>query len=388
MASTPLTLAALATSAVPGLMVNGAQSYTDESEPETRSVLLDTDRGTLIVRVPETVGAETRQTAEMFSLSVLAEGAREALPFQIPETLGVVRAGQTRAVVTSYLTGGRITAEDLVEDALLLQPIAEAIAAIHALPPSLAQQLGLTARTAEEVRAQSARLVQRAAESLLLPETVHARWLTTLGDPSLWDFAPTLTHGALDADHLLVEADTVAGVLGWSSLALGDPAADLAWLGAADPEVLDSVLTRYSVCRGVGGFRELRTRTLFAHELEVAKWLIHGLDTHDQSIIDDAVAMLDRLVDDISRVGEPILARSTMSQDDVVKLLEEMPELPADSRSETAEFEALDEDRDFALTADLSPLAGGAVASQPLSPDTESSDSAPSQSRPGESPGK
>lgn len=350
MASTPLTLAALATSAVPDLIVRGVTGVTTANEPETVAALLDTDRGMLIVSVPQSATAETRMSAELLSLTALASGAREALPFDVPEVLGVIRAGDTRAMIATALFGGRITPEELAEDALLLQPLAETVAAIHALPPSLASQLGLTVRTAEEVRIEADRLVQRAAESRLLPETVHARWLTVLRDDALWDFAPTMTHGSLEADQLLIADDRVVAVLGWSAFSLGDPAVDFAWLGAAKGDVLDSVLSRYSVLRGVTGVRELKARSIFTHELELAKWLLHGLDTHEPSIVDDAVAMLDHLVDRIRREGAPIAPLApphALTEGEVLQLLDEMPTVPADPRSETTELEALDEDRMF-----------------------------------------
>jgi len=218
MSSTPLTLAALATSAVPGLQIVGVREHSLAGGGAFNSAVIITDDAELIVRVPRDSTSEVQQSAEMLGLAALADGARNALPFRVSETLGMTRAGETRAVVSTFLPGGRIDAGDLADDALLLQPIAESLAAIHQLPTALVQQAGLPMRTAEEVREAAARLIARAADTRLLPDTVHARWLEVLASPRLWDFAPTVIHGSLDADRLLVEDDRVVGVLGWGFL--------------------------------------------------------------------------------------------------------------------------------------------------------------------------
>lgn len=347
MSSTPLTLAALATSAVPGLQIVGVRAHSLAGGGAFNSAVIITDDAELIVRVPRDSAAEVQQSAEMLGLAALADGARNVLPFRVSETLGMTRAGDTRAVVSTFLPGGRIDAGDLADDALLLQPIAESLAAIHQLPTSLVQQAGLPTRTAEGVRQAAARLIARAAETRLLPDTVHARWLEVLASPRLWDFAPTVIHGSLDADQLLVEDDRVVGVLGWGELSVGDAALDLSWLLAAGGEVLESVLARYMQLRGAGSGAELRARAQFHHELEVARWLLHGVESHDDAIVDDAVAMLDRLVDRLTGMGDPVPMRAVASAEEVERLLDDAPELPHDPRSETAEYESLDEDRAF-----------------------------------------
>ena len=120
MASIPFTLAALATSAVPGLVVLGARQH-EEDEAFVSAIVFDgTDE--FIVRVPRTQTAEVQQSAELLGLAALTEGSREALPFTIPESLGMTRAGDTRAVVTTYVDGGRFDAEDLSAESLLILP--------------------------------------------------------------------------------------------------------------------------------------------------------------------------------------------------------------------------------------------------------------------------
>lgn len=377
MASTPLTLAALATSAVPGLRVSAYRPVAGGGIDDYASAVLATEDRELIVRVPRNPSAEVRQSAEMLGLSALADGARAALPFQVPEVLGLTRAGDTRAVVSTFVPGSHIEPANLESDALLLQPIADALAAIHRLPVAVIQQAGLPVRSADDARAVAARLIERAADTRLLPDLVRSRWQEALDSPRLWDFAPTVVHGALDADQLLIEDDRITGVLGWHELSVGDPSIDLAWLLGIGPEVFDAVWARYIASRGTTGSAEMRARARFHHELGVARWLLHGVDSHDDSIVDDAIGMLDRLVDRVSRAGSPVAPeRTTTTPDEVDQLLDSVPEVATDPRSETAEYEALDEDRAFSVDDDFTDeddRAASHTDSQHHAPDSEDS---------------
>lgn len=369
MASTPLTLAALATSAVPGLRVDAYRDH-QGAEGFTSAVILSDDTE-LIVRVPRSSAAEVQLSAEMLGLAALAEGAREALPFAVPQTLGITRSGDTRAVVTTFLSGAEVAAHDIASDALLLQPLAETLVAIHQLPTTIVQESGLSTRSAADARAAATRLVERAAETRMLPDTVHTRWLSVLSAKRLWDFAPCVVHGSLDASQLVIVDDHIVGVLGWNELAVSDPALDLAWLLEAGNDVLEGVVARYTADRGGGGGAELRARAKFYHELEIARWLLHGVDTHDQSVVDDAISMLDRLVDHLVRLGGPLPERPASNSSEAERLLDERPELPVDLRSETAEYEALDEDRAFEIELEFGDDPAVPDSDVPGAPDGE-----------------
>lgn len=347
MVSTPFTLAALATSAVSGLEVTGTRTHTAGSGGEFRSAVLATQDGEVIIRVPQTPAAEVRQSGELLGLAALEDGARSRLPFAVPLTLGMTRAGDTRAVVSTFLAGTPSALEDFESNPLLLERLAEALAAIHELPTSIVQEAGLPVRTADEVRSRAMRIVQRAVGTGKLPDTVRQRWEEVLDAEALWSFAPTVIHGSLEPDVLLIGDDTVQGVLGWNELSLGDPASDVSWLCAGDRETFEVALIRYATLRGIVGQREIEARARFYHELEVAKWLLHGVDTHDAAVVDDAVSMLDHLVDRLQSMGTPLPQRAKLSTLEAEQVLAATPQSVDDLRSETAEYDALDEDRVF-----------------------------------------
>lgn len=370
MATTPFTLAALATSAVAGLVVTGARAHTSGSGGAFTSAVLDTADHAVIVRIPATEAAEVQQSAELLSAAALADGARAHLPFAVPATLGITRAGESRAVVSTFLPGIHAQLTDIEADSELLQHVTEAIVSIHELPSGVVRAGGLPVRSASEVRSGMERLVERAAETGMLPATVRGRWNDVLDAEEVWSFEPLVVHGALAPEMLLVEGSDVTGVLGWHELSLGDPASDLHWLLLADPEVFESAMARYTALRGVSGQQELSIRAKFYHELEVAKWLLHGIESHDQSVVDDAVTMLDRLVDRLGLLGAPLPKQRVLSEHEVEQMLDETPVDAYDARSETAEFESLDEDRAF--------LFDGDFASDPAESDEQPSDGRPS----------
>lgn len=356
MASLPFTLAALATSAVPGLTVTGVAALDDD--PDYSSAAIETDRGPAVVRVPRSASAEVRQSAEMLGLAALGEGARAELGFAVPETLGVTRAGETRATVFTRLPGNRLTPDDLASSGTLLGGIAEMLAAVHALPPSTVLQGGLSARDARECRAAAARIIARAEDTRMLPETVLQRWDRAMSDDDTWDFAAAVVHGSLEPEAIHAEDERIVGVDGWSELSVGDPAADLSWLIEIDPEVFGAVIPRYSRLHPAGSLPALRLRARLYQELRIAERLLQGVERHDQGRIDESIAELDRLVDLLSMHPEdPGLAAATsataaVSAEQVESILSATPEV-VDRLSETAAQEALDEDRMFGVDTDF-----------------------------------
>lgn len=351
MASIPFTLAALATSAVPELTVTGVAGLDD---PDYSSAVLETDRGELVVRVPRSSSAEVRQSAEMLGLAALSDGARAELGFTVPDTLGVTRAGDTRAVIFTRMPGTQLTPYDLAQSSELLGAVAAALATVHGLPPSPVLQGGLPSRDARECRLAAARIVERAEATRLLPETVLQRWEKLMSDDDTWDFAPAVVHGALETDVIYTEGERIVGVDGWSELAVGDPAVDFAWLIEIDPDIFEAVLPRYSRLHSVGSIPALRTRAELYQELKLAQHLLQGVEQHDQAKVDGSIAELDRLVDLLSTRADDVgdLAPTPITGDDVESILASTPDV-VDRLSDTAAQEALDEDRMFGNDTDF-----------------------------------
>lgn len=298
MARSPLTLAALATSAVADLDVAGVARLGSPDGGSAESALVTTRDGRgLVVRVPRSAEVESEQTAELLSLRALTAGVRSRLPFDLPLFAGQAPLDGIRVVVSDYVPGERTAIADA--GPALLGSIGAAIAAIHSLPTSCVTEVGLPSLGPVHAHQTSGALVQRSIATGVLPAALRERWDAALGDDRLWQFQPTVINGALSTDTVRSDGDRVTGILAWSELRVADPAKDLAWLFAGRrSEVADAAAAAYLHARP-GADRLIAPRATFYAELEIAKWLLHGTETRSTDIVDDAVQMLHGLVDDV-----------------------------------------------------------------------------------------
>lgn len=349
MARSHFTLAALAASAVPDLVVSGARSYSRDGAGEFDAALLDERDGRVcIVRVPLSQSAESEQSADLVALRALTAGIRSRLPFDVPQYLGQAPVDGTRALVYDFLPGDHVSVEEIPPGDGLAGSIGHAIAAIHTLPTSFVGEAGLPVLSAADSLTSTTSLIESSAATGLLPAALRDRWRDATADHSLWQFQPTVINGALTADSFLVDGDSVLAVLGWSALRVGDPARDLHWLLAMNPEATDGALTAYASARQVATDRQFTQRAMLYAELEVARWLLHGREVRDQSIVDDAVTMLDGLVDRVHSNAVNPLSNATgpiMAIDDVEAMLDRTPGDRADGHGRSGGMKPVAEDQ-------------------------------------------
>lgn len=298
MARSPLTLAALATSAVAELDVTAAHRLGSGAPGSFEQAVLDTRDGRkILIRVPRTEAAETQASADLVALAALSTGIRTRLPFAVHTFLGQVPVGGTRAVVYDFLPGDVARLSDIRAGESLAASVGRAIAAIHALPTSFAADAGLPIMRPLDALSETVAIMNEATATGLVPAALVERWENAAEDPALWQFAPTVINGAVASDSVLVEGDRVSAMLNWYALGVGDPARDLFWvLGAGMNEAVESVFDAYNEARGSTD-RQVRKRAMLYAELEIAKWLLHGTRERSTEIVDDAVAMLHNLVD-------------------------------------------------------------------------------------------
>ena len=329
MARSPLTLAALATAAIAGLDITATRKSDSHGQGDFDSAILTAKDGrSLIIRVPNSQIAETEQSADLIAIRALTPGIRSRLPFDVPSYLGQTPIDGTRAVVYDFLPGHHLAVERVPAGDGLAGSIGHAVAAIHSLPTAFVGQAGLPILSAAECHSSTATLIETATSTGLVPTALRDRWREAVKDSALWQFQPTVINGALSADSFLVEDDSVLVILGWSALRVGDPARDLHWILAMNGDATESALGAYTAGRQVATDRQFTQRAMLYAELEIARWLLHGRETHDQAIVDDAVGMLDGLVDRvhsnvmnaISPATGPVLAVS-----DVEEMLERTP---------------------------------------------------------------
>ncbi len=295
MARSPLTLAASVTSALPRVAVVGVAPLTEGVSGRYDSAIatLDDDRR-VVVRVPVNDEAQDDLLAEARALISLTAGVRGVLPFGAPDVLGQTSVDGRAALVQSLLPGYRVDAAHVPSGRGIATALAAAIAAVHDLPVTVIRDAGLPMLTSGQVRDEAERLLDRAEATGLLPFGLLRRWSTALGSDPLWRFETTVVLGGVDPASFVFEDDAdgapvVTGLLSWGGLGVGDPAIDLRWTASA-PAAQADVLDEYARRSHRAPDSLLSERARLHAELEFAKWLVHGHESGDRTVVGDAVA--------------------------------------------------------------------------------------------------
>jgi macrolide phosphotransferase len=322
MARSHLTLAALATSAVPGLDIVETSSFGGAQGDFDCALLTGRDGRHWIVRVPRNERAEAEQSADLVALRALSAGVRTRLHFSVSAFAGQTPINGTRAIVYEFVYGNKLSLAAL--DVQRATSVGRAVAAIHALPTSFIADSGLPVQSPLECLRSCVTVIDRAAATGLVPSVLLSRWETAADESRLWQFQPTVINGSLSSESLLFAGSEVTGVLGWQELRVGDPARDLSWLLGARDEVIPEVgFDAYDEVRG-GADRQVRQRAILYSELELAKWLLHGAELRNDDIIQDAVELLGALTDGVSKELTSVIGPQTvptLAVDDVQAML-------------------------------------------------------------------
>ncbi|MCE4027046.1 phosphotransferase [Microbacterium sp. Au-Mic1] len=304
MARSPFTLAAAVTAAVPGADVVGARALSSGGDGRFDSAVATLADGTeVVIRASNDDETASELAKESLALRALTAGARSMLRFAAPEHLGDGRVGETRALVTTLLPGFQIDAADVPPGPGAAVAIGKAIAGVHALPASVVRSAGLAERTAAEARDEVRLLIDRAAATGRVSARLTVRWREAVDADDLWRFESAVTLGGAHAESFVFADDDergprVTGIVGWHALSIGDPAVDLAWLTLA-ADARSDVLDAYASATLRAPDAGLATRARLLAELELARWLLHGHDTHRTDIVDDAAQLLDALAEGI-----------------------------------------------------------------------------------------
>ncbi|MCS5496603.1 phosphotransferase [Cnuibacter physcomitrellae] len=330
MARSHLTLAALAASAMPGADIVATRPISSGAQGRYDSAVLSLRTGDeVIVRVPTDDEAASEQSLDLVALQALTAGVRSRLPFRVPGYEGQAPVGDTRAVVYDFIPGTPASLGDITADGATAGSVGAAIAAVHTLPTSVVTEAGLTVNSASQLAARSRKLAERAAATGKVPQALSTRWALAHDDSALWQFQPSVVNGTLSPESFLMVGDHVSGVLGWSGLAVGDPAVDLFWLSsAATPEGAELVFSAYERALPRPADRQLRKRARLYAELEIARWLLHGLGTRDQGVVGDAESMLASLASSVqSDLLNPLSTDTgqVMAVEEVEALLDRTP---------------------------------------------------------------
>lgn len=324
-----LELAALATFAVPQLEVVSVTAAPAGQGLDDAAVLRDGDGNLLVSRKAATPRASDRQLRSVQALRAMSDGVRSRLPFAVPQPIGVAMIEDGSVAVTNYLEGVVPGSSDLPENSPLIGEIANAVAAIHALPTEFIADAGLPERSIADERDAATNSVERAKATGRLPVTLERRWFTAIGDAAMWQAHAGVTHGSMRFGSLLVDGHELVAVTGWAKLGTGDPARDLAFTGALSASAERAFHDAYAAARGSSVDRQVRQRARLYSEIELADALTDAVERDDDRSAARYQALLERLMHRVADAADTPIVHETLPVLD----LEGVRELLRDAQS-------------------------------------------------------
>ncbi|GAA3282099.1 hypothetical protein AAU01_34600 [Paenarthrobacter aurescens] len=288
---------------MPGLAPTAAAYSPDDDADFDSALLFDAEGKRWRVRSPRHPEASTRLETEFMVLRAFAPAIRAELPFHVPTIAGTVRQGALTTFVYAHLQGSTLSIEELSAGSpSLAREVGTALAAIHDLPLTLVINADLPSYSANEFRQRKLNELDQAATTGKIPATLLRRWEHALEDVALWRFNPSVVHGDLHEDNLMVHDDTVTALTGWTDLRIGDPADDFAWLVASnEASFVEAVLTHYTQARRDVPDAHLLRRAALLAEFALAQYLVKAMAAGHQSMTAEAESMLQTLADDIDQ---------------------------------------------------------------------------------------
>ena len=296
MPRSPLALAALASVAVPGLDVYDVLR-SPHADSDFDVVIVKDPTGTRwVVRAPRRPAAGAALEAEQGLLTALGRAKETGLvSFDVPQPRGsaLLGADEGRVIVYTEVRGASLVLAAVEPGPGLSASIGRTLAEIHELPLTLIEEQGLPTYSAEEYRERRLAELDAGIQTGKVPPRLADRWEHQLENVSWWRFEPTVVHGDMGEQQLLVADGAITGIVDWMDARVADPADDLAWLAAAAPQdVVESIFEAYTVAR-----RELRDphlldRARLASELALLRWLMYGVRTENADVIADGEGMM------------------------------------------------------------------------------------------------
>jgi macrolide phosphotransferase len=288
-----LILAALAADAVPGKNFRHFQKPEGQTDLELLR-LWDDQGNSYELKAPANPAGERELATELSVLKVLRNFSSD-LPFEIPELLGQTTDADGVRISVLTLLGG--SEPDLTKfgPGAFSKSFAQSMAALHSLESAKVIEAGLPDYLATQILHNKVTELDRIADTGRVPSALLQRWEQALEDVGLFRFHPTITHGAINQDSVLVEAQILTGLTNWSSLSVSDPAEDFQWLiGGALHSTAEDTLLHYRALRPQAD-ENIAQRALLYSELELGSWLAHCVQEGDPARITQAEDLIEDL---------------------------------------------------------------------------------------------
>jgi macrolide phosphotransferase len=351
-----LILAALAADAAPGFTFRSYRRV--ETNPDIDQLQLwDQDGASYQLLIPATPAGESEVAIELQALKII-EPHQELLGIETPRLIGQSMDSDGAGALLLTLLGGETTDLAKYAPGLFSKSVGEVLAQIHNLSPDIIREAGLLEYDAASILRHKVAEIDSIAQTGRVPAALLSRWEAATEDIGLFRFHPTVIHGNVSQETVMVSAQKVNGLSGWSSLKVGDPAEDLRWLtGGALRTTLEDTILNYRATRETAD-ENISQRAQLYSELELGSWLVYCIANKDEKQISQAEDMIAELRDQLesgnlrslrasSFAGIASLSAAAETQGEASGLQEEdleTQELIQQQDANSAEGEALEAD--------------------------------------------
>ena len=292
-----LILAALAADAAPGFTFRSYRRV--ETNPDIDQLQLwDQDGASYQLLIPATPAGESEVAIELQALKII-EPHRELLGIDTPRLIGQSMDSDGAGALLLTLLGGETTDLAKYAPGLFSKSVGEVLARIHNLSPDIIREAGLLEYDAASILRHKVAEIDSIAQTGRVPAALLSRWEAATEDIGLFRFHPTVIHGNVSQETVMVSAQKVNGLSGWSSLKVGDPAEDLRWLtGGALRTTLEDTILNYRATRETAD-ENISQRAQLYSELELGSWLVYCIANKDEKQISQAEDMIAELRDQL-----------------------------------------------------------------------------------------
>lgn len=290
-------LAALAADAAPGKNFRAYKKL--ESRNGVEQLELHDELGFgFIFKIPAKPQFEASLALERAVVKALASNKAQ-LPFEVREEVGTTRdeTGLGGALFTT-ISGNEPDLAKLAPGGFS-KTLADSIAAIHQLDPSLVRSAGLPEYSSSDVLHSKVSELDKIAATGKVPAELLNRWEQALEDVSLFRFHPTVIHGAISKEAVLLDGQRVVGMTDFD-LKVSDPAEDLAWIvGGGLQSTIEDTLLHYRAARPAADENLIQRAALYS-ELELGSWLVYCIEQGDEIAIKQAEGLIEDLKEQLS----------------------------------------------------------------------------------------
>ena len=292
-----LILAALAADAAPGFTFRSYRRV--ETNPDIDQLQLwDQDGASYQLLIPATPAGESEVAIELQALKII-EPHQELLGVDTPRLIGQSMDSDGAGALLLTLLGGETTDLAKYAPGLFSKSIGEVLARIHNLSPEIIREAGLLEYDPASILKNKVAEIDSIAQTGRVPAALLSRWEAATEDIGLFRFHPTVIHGNVSQETVMVSFQKVNGLSGWSSLKVGDPAEDLRWLtGGALRTTLEDTILNYRAARETAD-ENISQRAQLYSELELGSWLVYCIANKDEKEISQAENMIAELRDQL-----------------------------------------------------------------------------------------